>query len=71
MTDRQLINKLRRLVKTMYKHMDNGCSDYSPWDGMGGCLDCRHARQKKYQCTKFEDIKRRMKECGIDWEELR
>jgi len=69
MTDKQLINKLRRLVKTMYGHIDNGCADYDPWDDIG-CADCKYAVRSRYECRKFEDIKRRMKECDIDLEEL-
>ena len=71
MTDKQLINRLRRLVKTMYVHIDNECADYDPWDMFGVCADCKYAVRSRYECRKFEDIKRRMKECGIDWEELR
>ena len=71
MTDKQLINRLKRLVKTMYARIDNGCTDYAPWDSLGGCADCKHAVHGRYECRRFEDIKRRMKECGIDWEELR
>ena len=71
MTDKQLIDRLRRLVKTMYTQMDNGCTDYEPWDRLGSCVDCKYAVHGRCECKKFEDIKRRMKECGIDWEELR
>lgn len=71
MTDKQLIDRLRRLVKSMYTHIDDGCTDYDLWDGLGGCADCKYAVHGRYECKKFEDIKRRMKECGIDWKELR
>lgn len=70
MTDKQLIDRLRRLVKTMYRHIDKGCADYDIWDRLGGCDECKYAVHSRYECRKFEDIKRRMKECGIDWEEL-
>ena len=71
MTDKQLIDRLRRLVKSMYTHIDDGCTDYDLWDGLGGCAECKYAVHGRYECKKFEDIKRRMKECGIDWKELR
>ena len=69
MTDKQLIDRLRRLVKTMYGHMNKGCTGYDLWDDIG-CADCKYAVRSRYECRKFEDIKRRMKECGIDWKEL-
>jgi hypothetical protein len=68
MTDKQLIARLRGLVKSMYAHIESGCSDYEPWGF--ACDKCEHARHGSYTCAKFEGIKRRMKELGVDWEEL-
>lgn len=68
MTDKQLIARLRGLVKSMYVHIENGCSDYEPW-GLA-CDGCRHARQGSLSCAKLEGIKRRMKGLGVDWEKL-
>ena len=71
MTDKQLIDRLRRLVKSMYMHIDNGCTDYDLCDILGGCVECKYAVHGRYECKKLEDMRRRMRECGIDWEELR
>jgi len=70
MTDKQRTNRLRRLVKTMFTHISDGCSDYEPFDRFGRCEDCKHARHGRYECARLESIKRRMEELGIDWREL-
>lgn len=69
MTDRQEIDRLKRLIKTMFIHIYDGCTDYDPSDSFGGCDDCRHARHGRYECARLENIKSRMEALGIDWRE--
>ena len=70
MTDKQRADRLRRLVKTMFRHISDGCSYYEPFDRFGRCDDCRHAIHGRYECARLENIKRRMEVLGIDWREL-
>ena len=70
MTEKQEIDRLRRLVKTMFVHINDGCTDYDPFDRFGGCDNCRQARHGNYECARLENIKCRMEALGIDWREL-
>ena len=62
MTDRQMIARLRKLVEAFERHATNGCADYEP---SAGCWECRHARERTYECARLTELKRRARELGV------